>query len=302
MQYMRVRWACQHGLSRPRHFLSAPIPNLKNVVLLPHPDGRCCMGSTRVVDVEFSQRLMNQKMDTSSRDVPSPEPGVSKLAAKVAHELNNPLDAVLRYVSLAQRKVKAGDYADLDRYLNDAQFGLQRMAEILRDLMDIGRDTDEILRRPAPLALDELLSHARRSAALLAEQRRVKLDFHSQTHGSDLCSTVDLRLAQVLANLLKNAIEASPEDSVVEIHSTIDSTGLTLTVIDGGHGIPETLLQQLFSAFSTSKPKGSGHGLGLAISRELMNTLGGQVEISNRPAPDHGCIAKITLATGPRKS
>src|SRR6478609_9503044 len=79
---------------------------------------------------------------------PSPTgPEVTKLAAKVAHELNNPLDAVLRFVSLAQRKVKSGDYADIDRHLSDAQFGLQRMVEIHRELMDIGRQTNDVLAR-----------------------------------------------------------------------------------------------------------------------------------------------------------
>src|SRR6188768_1962929 len=66
------------------------------------------------------------------------EQPVAKLAAKVAHELNNPLDAVLRFVSLAQRKAQMGEIADLQRHLADAQFGLQRMAEILRDLMQMG--------------------------------------------------------------------------------------------------------------------------------------------------------------------
>src|ERR1035437_9492248 len=90
-----------------------------------------------------------------SQQTPHPAAGsgqkaaVSQLAAKVAHELNNPLDAVLRFVSLAQRKAKADQYTDIDKYLADAQFGLQRMTEVLRELIDLGRQTNELL---APLS------------------------------------------------------------------------------------------------------------------------------------------------------
>ena len=149
--------------------------------------------------------------------MPSPSPGISKLAAKVAHELNNPLDAVLRYVSLAQRKAKSGDYSDIQRYLADAQFGLQRMAEVLRELMDIGRQTNEILSRPNLIPLTDLVAGAIRTAAAQAEQKHVSLVVKNLLPAS-VAPTYDLRLSQVLANLLKNAVEASPEDSAGSVH------------------------------------------------------------------------------------
>ncbi|MGN6369927.1 MAG: histidine kinase dimerization/phospho-acceptor domain-containing protein, partial [Phycisphaerae bacterium] len=116
---------------------------------------------------------------SSSADPVAPhEPGVSKLAAKVAHELNNPLDAVLRYVSLAQRKAKSGQFSDIERYLADAQFGLQRMAETLRELMDLGRQTNDILSggsRQNTVPLADLIAGAIRTAAAHAEQKHVAL-------------------------------------------------------------------------------------------------------------------------------
>lgn len=229
----------------------------------------------------------------------------------MAHELNNPLDAVLRYVSLAQRKAKSGDFSDIERYLNDAQYGLQRMAEILRDLMEIGREADQIIRRPASLPLPETIDHARRTVASLAEQRHVTLKLLGEIR-QDV--RTDVRLAQVLANLLKNALEAAPNDrvsaegaSVVEIRTIIERGNpatahcepsgavLRIDIIDSGPGIPPQLLPRLFTPFVTSKPRGAGHGLGLTISRELMTALGGSLELANRPAPEHGCIARVRL-------
>jgi signal transduction histidine kinase len=232
---------------------------------------------------------------------------VSDLAAKMAHELNNPLDAVLRFVSLAQRKVKAGEYADIERYLSDAQFGLQRMAEVLRELMDIGRETNEILSRSTrggsgagrervPLA--DLIGRATRTAAALAEQKRVTLVLKSLL-GPGVAPVYDLRVAQVLSNLLKNAVEAAPEQSAVRLTATLrDHAGtrmLALVLEDSGPGVPPELLPGLFTAFVTSKSSGGGFGLGLAISRELVHSLGGTLTLENRTDGQSGCTATVLL-------
>jgi signal transduction histidine kinase len=231
---------------------------------------------------------------TVGPDTAPGEPAVSKLAAKVAHELNNPLDAVLRFVSLAQRKAKSGDYSGIDRYLADAQFGLQRMAEILRELMDIGRETHDILAKPERLAVAELVAHAVRTVAGLAEQRRIDVVVLHQDASAN--ARYDLRVSQVLANLLKNAVEASPEGGVVRLtigSPTGQSAELLLEVEDRGSGVPPALLPELFTPFVTTKPRGKGHGLGLAISRELTLSIGGSLTLENRP--DGGCLARLTL-------
>ena len=220
---------------------------------------------------------------------------VSKLAARVAHELNNPLDAVLRFVSLAQRKARAGDYSDLERHLSDAQFGLQRMAEILRELMEIGRQTHDVLARPHPKPLAELIAHALRTTAAQAEQKHVDITMENALP-PQLMPRYDLRLSQVIDNVLKNAIEASPEHSDVVLKVALSLEGrLAITVEDSGPGINIDLIPQLFLPFVTTKPKGAGHGLGLAISRELALSLGGTLFLDNRTPPDHGCIATILL-------
>jgi two-component system sensor kinase FixL len=231
-------------------------------------------------------------------------PGVSNLAAKMAHELNNPLDAVLRFVSLAQRKAKAGEYGDIDRYLSDAQFGLQRMAEVLRELMDIGRETNQILSRggiasrPGAVPLADLVVRATRTTAALAEQKRVTLVLRS-TLGEGVAPSYDLRVAQVLSNLLKNAVEASPEGSPVRLTASLrEESGkkmLAIVVEDSGPGVAPELLPQLFTAFVTSKANGAGFGLGLAISREIAMALGGSLTLENRTGQTSGCIATLQL-------
>ena len=234
---------------------------------------------------------------------PAQEPGVSKLAAKVAHELNNPLDAVLRYVSLAQRKAKSGEFSDIERYLADAQFGLQRMAEVLRELMDIGRQTNEILSRPHLTPLVDLMAGAIRTAAAQAEQKQVSLIVKNLLPTGTV-PAYDLRLSQVLANLLKNAVEASPEGGavrfVVSLQQGSEKRMVAIRIEDSGAGVPGELLPNLFVPFVTTKPKGTGHGLGLAISRELVLSLKGTLTLENRDGVETagggtGCVATVLL-------
>jgi len=217
---------------------------------------------------------------------------VAKLAAKVAHELNNPLDAVLRLVSLAQRKNKSGDYADVERHLADAQFGLQRMAEILRELMDIGRQTHEVATRTQALPLHEVIDQAARSIAGPAEQKHMGVVVENAVPAEG-APRFDLRLSQVLANLLKNAVDAGPEHSTVRLAAGREANGLKITIEDAGPGIDPEVMPRLFTPFVTTKPRGEGHGLGLAISRELVLSLGGTLTIENRTP--QGCVAAIWL-------
>ena len=241
---------------------------------------------------------MAQTSSMDSADA-AQEPGVSKLAAKVAHELNNPLDAVLRYVSLAQRKAQSGQYGDMDRYLADAQFGLQRMAEVLRELMELGRQTNEILSRPNLTPLVDLMAGAIRTAAAQAEQKRVSLIVKNLLPGG-VVPAYDLRLSQVLANLLKNAVEASPEDAAVRFMVSLQQDSgkrmVAIRIEDSGAGVPGELMPNLFVPFVTTKPKGIGHGLGLAISRELVLSLKGTLTLENRDGVwGRGCVAMVLL-------
>lgn len=228
-----------------------------------------------------------------------PQAPAAKLAAQVAHELNNPLDAVLRFVSLAQRKSQAGNYADVERHLADAQCGLERMAEILRQLMDLGRQTNDLLAAHAesggarPLAA--LIAQALHTIAAQAEQKRVAL-LIDNGQPMDFAPRFDGRLVQVLANLLKNAVDAAPEGTTVRLGVVLAShCTLEMTVEDSGPGISSDLLPHLFTPFITTKGTGGGHGLGLAISRDLVTALQGTLAVQNRASPDHGCIATLIL-------
>ena len=211
------------------------------------------------------------------------------LAQKVAHELNSPLDGVMRFVSLAQRRAKEGHYEDIQRYLADAEFGLRRMAEILRDLTDVPGPAQDAFSQSASLA--EILQQAIRTLATLAETRHVSVQL---LPAHDAAVQVDVRLYQVVCNILKNAIEATPGGGHVTISANRSGHGLTIVITDSGSGIAPEHASRLFEPFFTTKSEQRGMGLGLALSREVLAKLGGNLSLQNC-ATQPGCQATINV-------
>ena len=230
---------------------------------------------------------------------PAPKPAgeadpKNHLARKIAHELNSPLDGVMRFIALAQRKVRDRNFDDIERYLADAEFGLQRMAEILRDLTDAPP-------RPAAQAsthidLAELLAQAVRTFSTMAELRHITI--HLEQHALP-APRVDVHLYQVLCNLLKNALEAMPlgGTAVISTHYTPTTSAparLILTITDTGTGIAPQHQAHLFEPFFTTKPQGQGMGLGLTLCRDILTKLNGTITLTNRPTHP-GCQATVDL-------
>jgi signal transduction histidine kinase len=98
-------------------------------------------------------------------------------------------------------------------------------------------------------------------------------------------------IEQVLVNLLVNACEASPEGERVELHASADEQAVRFEVRDHGPGLSQEQRERLFRPFFTTKPH--GHGLGLAVSRNIVLEHGGRIEAD--AAPGGGAIFKVTL-------
>ena len=215
---------------------------------------------------------------------------IGQMASKVAHELNNPLDGIIRYVSLAQRKIKAGRTDGVDRYLDDAQFGLQRMAEVLRELLDFGRQAVPV---SATIPLHYVIEQSVQALQPLAEA-------HHVTIHRDLATpeglSVPANLFQVLTNVMKNALDAMPTGGEVFVSTALDgpvgqAEDAIIQIRDTGPGIAQEDLPHIFEPFFSRKPPTAdalGTGLGLAITREILERMGGLIAAENL-APHPGC-------------
>jgi signal transduction histidine kinase len=225
---------------------------------------------------------------------------IGKLAAGVAHELNNPLDAALRCIRLTRDRVN-GD-AEAREYLGLAETGLQRMADIVQGLLTFSRHA---ALEQAPQALDDLLEEAVASVALALADRAPP--FERDVKADVARSPVPRGLHQVVVNLLRNACDAAGAERPVAVHARRGGDTLLIQVVDQGPGIPPSVLPRIFEPFFTTKPPGSGTGLGLPISARLVEKFGGTIRVE---CPREGGtrvtvtlpLSRVAVPAGSRRS
>jgi len=212
---------------------------------------------------------------------------VGRLAASVMHEINNPLAFVcsnvefLRTEVLAQR-LPEETRRELQEVLDETRSGVERIRQIVTDLKGFSRmDVEE----PSECALADVVTDAARLAAVrLKHVARLKVEIPAEL--PEVFAT-RRRLAQVILNLLVNAGDALEEAKVqggeVRVTGVAEEGKVTLLVEDNGPGFAPEVLPRLFESFFTTKGPEKGTGLGLTISREMVERFGGTLKAENRP-------------------
>ncbi|MEM8885848.1 MAG: HAMP domain-containing sensor histidine kinase [Planctomycetota bacterium] len=212
---------------------------------------------------------------------------IGRLASGVAHELNNPLDGVRRYLRITQEGL-GDESGELQEYLDRAQSGLSRMASIVRQLLTFSRNvTIENERENLRTMLDEVV---RTLAPTGSAAPTVDLD------NRYLDIPVPRVLFQVFVNLLKNAldaVEARGSRGSVRIEVASEQDQVFVNVRDNGEGIADEDLRRVFEPFFTTKEVGKGTGLGLPISARIVERCGGKIRIESTQG--EGTTVRITL-------
>ena len=210
---------------------------------------------------------------------------VGKLAAKIAHELNNPLDGILRFVNLAIRVTKEDDPSQ--RYLEHSRKGLMRMVKIVRELLEFSRSTMTAFEHTS---VNAMVEESLRSVEGQATANAVKVETDL---AGDLPSIRSGDLVQVFCNLAKNALGAMPDGGLLRVTSALEGDDVVVRFADTGPGIPPEIRDKVFEPFFTTKKPGEGTGLGLAISRDIVEKYGGSIAIED--APGHGAILAVKI-------
>lgn len=196
-----------------------------------------------------------------------------RLAATIAHEINNPLEAVTNLIYLA-RSAPAGE---VRTYLQMVEDELARIARITKMTLGFYRDGGA----PTPVDMAELLREvlALYGAKLRAKNIHVRTDVECSQ--SVLGSKGELR--QVVANLVANAVDVLPNDGSLTLAVHDSDSAVQLRVSDNGPGIPAENLSRIFEAFFTTKAE-LGTGLGLWVSRQIVEKHGGAISVESTPA------------------
>jgi two-component system NtrC family sensor kinase len=224
---------------------------------------------------------------------------LGKMAAVVAHEINNPLSGILTYAKLMRRWIERGD--DLEPRLGDMRESLEliesesrRCGTIVKDLLNFARATPMNVQ---PVDLNAILRQCVRLVDHKLELSAIALRLEL---GDDVprIEGDPGQLEQLFLALIMNAIEAMPRDGILRLATaSVDDDHVVITIEDNGVGIPEGLLPGLFEPFVTTK-QDKGVGLGLAISKRIVESHGG--EIAGTSTLGKGTTFTITLPLSAR--
>ncbi|MEW6569889.1 MAG: HAMP domain-containing sensor histidine kinase [Nitrospirota bacterium] len=214
---------------------------------------------------------------------------LSQLAAGIAHEIRNPLNAILVITEAFFQE--AGENPEHKPFLDHIKTQVDRLSRLMADLLELGNPTEPNLRR-------ESLPAICRSALNLWNQMSV-----SQKHevravglsGNEEMSVLadSFRLQKVFLNLLENAAQHSPAGSEIQfILSKPSETIGQARIVDQGSGVPDESLQKVFEPFFTMRK--SRNGLGLSLARQIVQMHSGEIALYNNVSPP-GCTVKVSL-------
>ncbi|HXY42012.1 MAG TPA: ATP-binding protein [Vicinamibacteria bacterium] len=222
---------------------------------------------------------------------------VGRLAAGVAHEINNPMTAILSLSVMLRRNLPADDprRADLDIVVAETQ----RCRDIVRHLLDFAQE------RPPEKQVVDVNEVMRETLALTGRYDALQ-DAHVEVRLCDQPLRVDAdpkQIQQVFTNLVQNAAEALPVGGTITISSGFDAAGgsVRVEVRDNGRGIPRECLARVFEPFFTTKGRGKGTGLGLSVSLGIVQKHGGTIDIESEPDRGTTVSVSLPLAGEPRR-
>ncbi len=206
---------------------------------------------------------------------------VGRLAATVAHEINNPLEAVINLIYLARQNADLPESVRSCLVLADEE--LQRVSHIARQTLGFYRDSSSPVSIAVPEAIDEMLAIYQRRVC------RRQISLRKSIHPELRVLTLPGEFKQMVSNLISNAIDASPQGGAIEVrawasvHPVTGAPGIHVVVADRGPGIPEPIRLKIFTPFFTTK-KDLGTGLGLWIVKGLVLKAGGFIRCRSRVA------------------
>ncbi|MCD6391115.1 MAG: 4Fe-4S binding protein [Dehalococcoidia bacterium] len=204
---------------------------------------------------------------------------LGQLAASIAHEINNPLTGVLVYTQLLSKKV-AGDAFKREQaleYLSKMESEVGRCSRIIRNLLDFARQTEPMLRL---VDVNRVIEQVLAMVGHQAQLQNVEIVKEFSPSLPKVIADFD-QLQQVFTNLTLNAIQAMSEGGKLTLRTSVENSQVRVDVQDTGCGISKDNLSKLFTPFFTTKAKGKGVGLGLAVVHGIIERHKGVIKVQS---------------------
>ncbi len=245
--------------------------------------------ATGVATVHLAHDLSEERAMRSRLVAADRLASLGRLAAGVAHEVNNPAAFVTLALPLARDRIGQGRPAEAVAFLEEAITATAQITEVMRDLGGVARERPRMVVDLATL-VESTLRIASYEAATRARVERV-------LEPGTLAEVRPTRIAQVLLNLVLNAAQAIPEGDAehqrIEVRIRRSGDQALIEVADTGPGVPEGIASRIFEPFFTTRSGQGGTGLGLWLSRSIVEEEGGTLTHRNRT--EGGAVFTIAL-------
>jgi len=214
-----------------------------------------------------------------------------RLAAAIAHEINNPLEAVVNLVYLME--MSADSPGEVRKYAHEALSELSRLSHIARQTLGFYREL------VGPQEFD-LSQSVKETLSLLKKRINAKSILLHENYAPSLSIyAVKGEIRQVISNLILNAVEAMEPGGSLTLETYLSSDGYAIArVKDTGRGMAAGVLSRMFEPFFTTK-EGTGTGLGLWVSKRIVHKHGGEIHVHSETGENHGTTVEIALKPRP---
>jgi signal transduction histidine kinase len=231
-----------------------------------------------------AQRQIGRQLQTADR-----LSAISRITGGVAHEVKNPLNAMLMHVEVARMKLSQGD-TDIAQQMEIISREILRLDRVVKTFLDFTRPVELNLSEvPLDAFVREIVELASPQAAAAGIRVAVKEDIE----GTSIRVDVDL-IKQAILNIVVNAIEAMPHGGELRIECAMHNDEAEIRISDTGTGIPPELREKIFRLYYTTKPEGSG--IGLAMTFRIVQLHYGTIDFASEPGNGTTFVLRLPIS------
>jgi signal transduction histidine kinase/CheY-like chemotaxis protein len=251
--------------------------------------------------IHAARKRLTAELEESVTALEAASQAKSDLLASMSHELRTPLNAIIGFSDLMRGEPETdGGHRVPAEWIDNVLSSGQHLLRLINDILDIAKvEAGRLELNRQDVALQRAVSEVTATLRPLVERKRLRLE----TRVAALTLSVDpIRLRQILDNLLSNAIKFTPEAGHIDIEVTRDGDDVLVSIADSGIGIAADDQQRIFEEFQQvgeTAARMGGTGLGLALTRRLVEAHGGEITVES--SPDNGARFTVRLPGPPHE-
>jgi signal transduction histidine kinase/CheY-like chemotaxis protein len=239
--------------------------------------------------MEHQLNTMREALFENARQAQAASVSKSQFLSRMSHEIRTPLNAIIGMNTLAQ---KTSDQAKIKQYLKNTDEAAHRLLSLINDVLDMSKiESGKLTIVPNDFDFTKMVEQAMSVMKQNAREKGVSLKYDYHYQFNKIMVADELRLSQVIINLISNAVKFTPEGGYVRLDADVADEAnrhiLTVSVTDNGIGIAPENMDKLFKSFeqadnSITRSYG-GSGLGLSICKQIVKLMGGDITVKSTP-------------------